>query len=176
MNHICKIALGDISALEALYEQHKVRVYRLALSMLGDTYLAEDVTQETFLKIQQHASSYRRNISEAAWIATIARNLSYDCLRRRSREISDSLEQESGRESPLASALKHRATEMADSASDLYYLDLVASLLPQEQEIVNLRILADLSWKEIGQITGQKADACRKRYRRALEKLERRLD
>lgn len=176
MNHICKIASGDMAALEMLYEQYKVRVYRLALSMLQDPYLAEDVTQETFLRIQQHASSYRRDISEAAWIATIARNLSYDCLRRRSREISDSLEQESGRESTLVNALEHQPADRGDSASDLYYLDLVASLLPQEQEIVNLRILADLSWKEIGKITGQKADACRKRYRRALEKLEHRLD
>lgn len=175
MNYIHKIAMGDMEALETLYEQHKIRVYRLALSMLSDTYLAEDVTQETFLRIQEHASSYRRNISEAAWITTIARNLSYDHLRKRSRETTQSLEQESDVKSPLVTALDQQAVENADDASDLYYLDLIAPLTPDEQEIVNLRILADLSWKEIGQITGQQADACRKRYRRALEKLERRL-
>ena len=175
MNHIHMIALGDIEALETLYEEYKVKVYRLALSLLGDTYLAEDVTQETFLRIQEHASSYRRNISEAAWIATIARNLSYDHLRRKNREISHDLDQEPEGKSSLTGVLEQQISESADSASDLYYLDLVAMLAPEEREIVNLRILADLSWKEIGKVMGQQADACRKRYRRALEKLEHRL-
>lgn len=172
MNHIRQIALGNMEALTTIYEQHKAKVYRLALSMLGDPYLAEDVTQETFLRIQEHASSYRRNISEAAWIATIARNLSYDHLRKRSRETTDNLEQESDIKSPLVAALDQQAVENADNASDLYYLDLIAPLAPDEREIVNLRILADLSWKEISQIMGKQADACRKRYQRALEKLE----
>ena len=175
MNYIHKIAIGDMEALEALYETHKVRVYRLALSILGDPYLAEDVTQETFLRIQERASSYRRNISEAAWIATIARNLSYDYLRKRSRETTESLEQETDAKSPLVAALNQQAVENTDDSSDLYYLDLISPLTPDEREIINLHILADLSWKEIGQIMGQKSDACRKRYRRALEKLERRL-
>ena len=175
MNYIHKIAMGDMESLETLYEQHKVRVYRLALSMLGDSYLAEDVTQETFLRVQEHASSYRRNISEAAWIATIARNLSYDHLRKRNRETTQSLEQDTEAKSPLATALEKQAAENTSDASDLYYLDLIAPLAPEEREIVNLRILADLSWKEIGQIMGRQADACRKRYQRALEKLEHRL-
>lgn len=175
MNYIHKIAMGDMEALEALYEAHKVRVYRLALSILGDPYLAEDVTQETFLRIQERASSYRRNISEAAWIATISRNLSYDQLRKRNRETTQSLEQDTDAKSPLVAALDQQAVENTDDASDLYYLDLIAPLTPDERETVNLRILADLSWTEIGQIMGQQADACRKRYRRALEKLERRL-
>ena len=172
MNRIHKIALGDMASLETLYEQHKVRVFRLALSILGDMHLAEDVTQETFLRIQERASTYCRDISEATWITAIDRNLSYDHLRRRGKEISHSLEQESGSQSPLTNALEQHAAERADSASDLYYLDLVAALDTEEQEIVNLRILIGLSWKEIGQIMELKADACRKRYKRALGKLK----
>lgn len=175
MNRMHKIALGDMASLEALYEQHKIKVFRLALSMLGDIHLAEDVTQETFLRIQEHASTYCRDVSEAAWITTIARNLSYDYLRRRGREISHSLEQEPGSKSPLVNALEQHAAERSDSISDLYYLNLVATLAPEEREIVNLRILADLSWKEIGRIMELKADACRKRYKRALEKLKDKL-
>ena len=47
MNRIHMIALGDIEALETLYEEYKVKVYRLALSMLGDTYLAADIAYTT---------------------------------------------------------------------------------------------------------------------------------
>ena len=175
MNRIHKIALGDMASLEALYEQHKIRVLRLALSMLGDIHLAEDVTQETFLRVQENASTYCQDISETAWITTIARNLSYDHLRRRGKEISHSLEQEPGSKSPLVNTLEQHADERADSVSNLYYLELVATLAPEEREIVNLRILAGLSWKEIGRIMELKSDACRKRYKRALEKLKPKL-
>ena len=175
MNRIRKIALGDMASLEALYKQHKSRVFRLALSMLGDIHLAEDVTQETFLRIQERASTYCRDVSETAWITAIARNLSYDHLRRRDKEISHSLEQAPDSRSPLTNILKQHAAERTDSASDLYYLDLVAALNTEEREIVNLRILTGLSWKEIGQIMELKADACRKRYKRALGKLRDRL-
>ena len=175
MNRIHKIALGDMASLEALYEQHKIRVFRLALSMLGDIHLAEDVTQETFLRIQEHASAYCRDVSETAWITAIARNLSYDYLRRRGKEISQSLEHEPCSKSPLTNTLEQHASERAVSNSDLYYFDLVATLAPEEREIVNLRILTGLSWKEIGRIMELKADACRKRYKRALGKLRDRL-
>ena len=51
MNLLPKIARGDLQALELLYQQHKTKVYRLALSLTADPYLAEDITQETFLRM-----------------------------------------------------------------------------------------------------------------------------
>lgn len=172
MHCIQQISRGDMEAMAQIYEQHKVWVYRLALSLLGDVYLAEDVTQETFLHVWEKASSYREEISETAWIAAIARNLSYDFLRKRSREVTDDWEQNGEETSRLAQALARKSEENADEGSDLYYLDLISGLEREEQEIVNLRIVADLPWKEIGKITGGRADACRKRYRRALKKLQ----
>ena len=67
MKLLPKIARGDRGALEQLYAQQKTRVYRLVLSMTGDPYLAEDLTQETFLRVQESAGTYRRDISETAW-------------------------------------------------------------------------------------------------------------
>lgn len=169
MNLLPKIAQGDIHALELLYEQYKTRVYRLALSLTADPYLAEDITQETFLRIQEQSPSYRKQISEAAWIITIARNLSYDHLRRRSREVPQDLTQN---ESSLS--LPDESSE--HSFSGLYFLELIKGLSREEKEVICLRILAGLPWKETGQITGQSADACRKRYERALKKLQRQLN
>ncbi len=165
MKLIPKIARGDIYALELLYKQQKTRVYRLILSMTGDSYLAEDITQETFLRVQEQAGTYRNDISETAWIVTIARNLTYDVLRRRSHELVN--------ETSVSSA----AFVLPDTEeqSNLMFLDLIKDLLQPEKEIICLRILADLTWKEIGQITNQSADASRKRYMRSLEKLRSRL-
>ncbi len=176
MNRIQQIGRGDMEALIQVYEKYKVRIYRLALSMLGDTYLAEDVTQETFLRVQERAASYRREISEGAWIAAIARNLSLDCLRRKGREVTGDWERREDEGPSLSEALEARAAEEGkDEHSSLYYLDLIACLAPEEREIVNLRIVTGLSWKEIGKITGIKAEACRKRYVRGLKKLQDKL-
>ena len=165
MKLLPKIARGDLHALERLYVQQKTRVYRLVLSITGDSFLAEDITQETFLRVQEQAQTYRNDISETAWIVTIARNLTYDILRRRSREIVNE------------KAISTDAFVLLDTdeQSNLMFLDMIKDLSQLEKELICLRILANLSWHEIGQIIGQSADASRKRYARSLKKLRSRL-
>lgn len=171
MNLIRKIARGDTGALEQLYERHKTNVYRLALSLSGDPYLAEDITQDTFLRIQENAVSYRRDGSETAWILTIARHLTYDCLRRRSREVCNN-ETAQECDGPAAGALSPLASsDGEEAAGNLYFLDLLSGLSLEEKELVCLRILGGLPWREIGRITSQSGDACRKRYERILKRL-----
>lgn len=176
MNLIRKIARGDVGALEQLYERYKTGVYRLALSLTGDPYLAEDITQDTFLRIQENASSYRRDGGEAAWVLTIARNLTYDCLRRCSREICSN---DAARECDgfAAGAFSSFAASGRDAAAgNLYFLDLISGLSLEEKELVCLRILGGLPWREIGRIISQSGDACRKRYERILKRLRDQLN
>ena len=150
-----------MEALEALYESYKTPVYRLAYSLTKSRESAEDITQDTFLRIQEKAGMYRYNSSEAAWIYTIARNLSHDLLRRRRPEMPD--------EGELFSQLPAKD---GDPEHGTYaFEDLISGLSGKEAEVVSLRILADLSFKEIGRITHTTAGACGKRYARALKKL-----
>lgn len=175
MNLIRKISGGDTSALEKLYEQHKTKVYRLALSLSGDPHLAEDITQDTFLRIQERAGAYRTDGSEAAWIMTIARNMTYDCLRRRSREVcGDMASEECG--APALCRLSSEADETDGAAGNLYFLDLLRDLSAEEKELVCLRILGGLSWSEIGRIANRSEEACRKRYERILKRLRAQLN
>ncbi len=162
MNVIQQIAGGDIQSLSDLYEAYKTKVYRLAFSLSGDPFLAEDVTQETFLRIQCQAASYRRSDSEGAWIMTIARHMTYDILRKRNREVIDS-------DSIAVQELQAPSTE---ETSNYYFLELLQGLSTQEKEVVSLRLLTGLSWKELAQVTGDTAEACRKRYTRALQKIK----
>lgn len=165
MKLLPQIAKGNLHALELLYEQQKNKVYRLVLSMTGDSYLAEDITQETFLRVQEQAETYRNDISETAWIVTIARNLTYDILRKHSREIVNE------------KAIPSDAFVLLDTdeQSDFMFLDLIKDLSQPEKEVICLRILANLPWREIGQIIGASADTSRKRYARSLKKLRSRL-
>lgn len=82
-----KLAAGENSAFDEVYNQTRSMVYYLALSYVRERMLAEDVMQTTYLKILGSASRYRRGTNAAAWIARIARNQAIDLLRRRGREI-----------------------------------------------------------------------------------------
>jgi len=173
MNLIPRIAQGDMQALALLYREQRDRIFRLALSLLGDAQLAEDVMQETFLRIQQQAPSFRGG-NESAWITSIARNLSYDTLRRRQRETTCLDEPASSGEfsrSRPSAACRLPAAPPPDTGSSFLFLDLLKGLSPEEKDLVCLRLLADLSWREIGHIVGKSAGACRKQYCRTLEKL-----
>lgn len=62
MSLIHEIAQGNTDALEQLYKQYKDRVYRLALSLSHDMHLAEDITQDTFLHVQERAQIGRAHV------------------------------------------------------------------------------------------------------------------
>lgn len=115
MSYMIRIAQGDMEALKTLYETYKVPVYRQALAMTGSRELAEDITQDTFLRIQEKAHMYHGPGSEAAWIYAIARNITYDILRKRSHETC-------GGEEALLSV----ASPEGDPEKGAYsYLDLI---------------------------------------------------
>lgn len=81
---IAGMAVGDDAAAVAFVRRYQRRVYGLALSMVGDPTLAEDVAQEAFLRAWRHASVFdRRRASVATWLLTITRNLAIDSLRVR---------------------------------------------------------------------------------------------
>ena len=75
MDIIKRITKGENKALEELFLLYKEKIFRMALAILGDRFLAEDVVQETFLRVQQNVKSYQFRNSEREWIMTIAHNI-----------------------------------------------------------------------------------------------------
>ena len=90
-----KLAAGDRTAFDPLYEETKGTVFYIALSILGDRSLAEDVMQNCYLKVLRYAGNYRAGTNAAAWIAKIAKNEAIDLRRKRKREhLVDTAESE----------------------------------------------------------------------------------
>ena len=75
-------------ALEYVYEHARKAVFYCAYSVLHDKGLAEDIMQETFIRVNQYATSYVRGSKPLAWITTMARNLALNELTKRKREMS----------------------------------------------------------------------------------------
>jgi RNA polymerase sigma factor (sigma-70 family) len=83
---IAEMAAEDTQALEKLYEQTKTMVYGFALSLTKNAQDAEDVTQDTYVRLFQAAKSYRPQGKPMAWILTITRNLFLMKLRKKKNQ------------------------------------------------------------------------------------------
>lgn len=78
------VAVGDEHAVVGFVRRYQGRVFGLALSMVGEPALAEDIAQETLLRVWRHAPVYdARRGAVSTWVLTIARNLAIDALRVR---------------------------------------------------------------------------------------------
>jgi RNA polymerase sigma-70 factor (ECF subfamily) len=77
------VAAGDRLALQKLYVRYNVWVFRFLLRVLGDQAVAEEITNEVFLEVWQHASRFERKSSPLTWMLPIAENKAGSALRRR---------------------------------------------------------------------------------------------
>lgn len=141
----------DQALIWSWYEQYKNGIFRYALSITKDPYLAEDILHDTFVKLLSRESPCAAG-KEQAWLYRVARNLCYDHLRRAKREQP------------------HTQTPTI-SDSQYEYIDLISSLSPTEQEIVTLKIVGGLTHQEIGSVLGISPRAAQKRYERAIAAL-----
>jgi RNA polymerase sigma-70 factor (ECF subfamily) len=143
--------------------------------------VAQDLTQDTFLRVVQNASEFKHEARFSTWIYTIARNLSIDQLRKLGHRRHPSLDQprpsdEDAR--PLGDSIADpnpRASVERTVISSEVGSRIVAAVdaLPEEQrEVFLLREIANLPFKEIAVITGVGENTVKSRMRYALERLK----
>ena len=89
-----RLAAGQDAALDALMERHAGHVFQFLFRMIGDEEEANDLAQETFVRVYRHRQNYNGG-KFTTWLYTIAGNLARGEFRRRSRHPNVSLEQES---------------------------------------------------------------------------------
>jgi RNA polymerase sigma-70 factor (ECF subfamily) len=163
------VATGDAESATALVRRYQRRVYGLARAVLGDPGAAEDVAQETFVRMWRHAEAYDpRRASVATWLLTIARNLSIDALRLRRADPVDP-------ETFVALALPDLSAGPEDAAvdgDDLRRIREALRDLPDEQRVAVVRAAyLGQTAAEIGEIEHIPLGTAKTRIRTALIKL-----
>src|SRR5215210_298607 len=104
-----RVARGDASSFEQLYDRYASMLYALLLRILGRPEDAQEVLQETFVKVWTNATLFDANRgSEAAWLISIARSRGIDRLR--SRRVRSDREDEAGREISTLSGFVDRSS------------------------------------------------------------------
>ncbi len=175
---------GDVRAFETLVHRHREPVFNFILRFTGHRARAEDVLQETWLKVVRSAPEYETRAKFTTWLYTIARNLCVDSARKESYRQTASLdapsaggEMDEGRE--LGATLADEGPSPERGAYNVRVrplLERALAGLPEEQrEVFVLREYNGIPFKEIAEVTGVSENTVKSRMRYALEGLRRRL-
>lgn len=162
------VVKGDEAAFLALYDRHASAVYALTLRILRDPMLAEEATQDTFLKLWGRARQFLAERGTLLiWLLTIARRTALDRVRLEGRRpvLSDSDDPEKAWlniPDPGTSSDESRWRSMQFT---------VASLPPEQRLVVELAYYQGLSQSEIAEVLGWPLGTVKTRLRAALESL-----
>lgn len=163
-----EITKGKIDALQLLYEELKTPVFAVIIAIVKNRALAEDLLQETFIRIYTKAYQYKPNTNAKAWIISISRNLSYESLRN-TKTINQDIEELDFEEfndiSMLIPNLEDQVINKLELTKALLNLEKI------EREIVVMHVVAGLKHSEIGKTLCIPDGTVRWKYRLALKKL-----
>ena len=144
---------GDVHAFEELHRRYVASIYRLVRRKLGDALLAEDIAQETFMKALRMIDRVDDSFNFGGWVHTVARNLCYDELRRRQRDLraEGSEEDDDDQLAKLPSTSRSFDPVDVQESNELRrQVWKVAQRLPEKYRLVlTLRELQDLSYRQI---------------------------
>ena len=164
--------------IEKLYREYFTPVYRYTLSLVHDPDMAEEITQETFFRALKKINDYRGEASLKVWLCQIAKNLSFDSLKRQSKitaltkhddDESDDYELPAGSESDPEEQLLRKQTAMKIHS-------ILHDLKEPYKEVFQLRTFGDLSFAEIGELFGKSESWARVTYYRSRMMIKEELD
>ena len=157
---------GNAFAFEEIVRRHQRRVYAVAMRVVRRHDVADDVTQEAFLRAYQALDRFDTGRPFGPWICRIAANLAVNHVRSpraREDELPEDLHEEASGQAPIDGLLEREAKEVLEQAM---------GRLPAEQRAVFvLRTAEELSYKEIAEALDISIGTVMSRLSRAREKL-----
>ncbi len=177
---------GDGEAIGRLVERYSPRLYRYLVRMVADATLAEDLLQDTWLRVVERLDRYNPALPFVTWLFAVARNAAIDVLRQRARqarllgreatawendegEVLDPLEQAADDAPSVLEVLAERDVEERVSA-------LFATLPLHYREALTLRFHEGLALEEIAKLTHLPLSTVKTRVQRGLILLRQRVE
>lgn len=162
---------GDEKSLEILIKRYLKPIYSFTYRYAGNSYDAEDITQEVFVKMWRNLKKFKRRKSFKTWIFTIAKNTSIDWLKKKKTILFSEFENEAGENmltetlvdpAPLPQELLERAgvAQMLSSAME--------RLSSKYRMVLFLRYNDHFTFKEIAETLREPLNTVKSRHRRAL--------
>lgn len=175
-----RLAGRDLIAFEALYDRYGDLVYSVSLRIVGDTYVAEDVTQDVFLRVWRRPDQFDLSRGKfVTWLLSVARNRSIDQRRSLSRRLrhealpateedEDVLPSEDARDDPaLATVLSEERAAVRAA---------LAVLPPEQRLAIQLAYFGGMTQQEIANTLGQPLGTVKTRMRLGMQKMRNALE
>ncbi len=168
---------GDEKALTLLIQRYFSSVYRFLARMVGDATVAEDLTQETFVKTWKNLGQFDVHKTFKPWLFSIARNAAIDNLRKKRPLSFSSLEEEDQASFsdilPDPRVLSPTLLEQADIKQQV--ADALDQLPPKTKAIVLMHETEELTFQQIADSLNEPMNTVKSRYRRGLLFLQTKL-
>ena len=171
---IQRVLDGDDTAFSALVKKYQRSVHALAWRKIGDFHIAEDITQETFLKAYQRLSTLKKPQRFASWLYVIAANHCSTWLRKK-RLWTQSLEETNSAQLEKATYSGYVIAEnerMTAEAQREIVKKLLAKLQESDRTVVTLYYLGGMTYEEISEFLGVSVAAIKNRLYRARNRLK----
>jgi len=167
------------AALEELIKRHKKSIFTAIYLLVKNRTLAEDIFQETFIKIIQtlRNGNYNEEGKFVGWAVRVARNLTIDYLRKINKDVTITDSQGNDIFSYLVIAETHnKEAQLIQYQTEQQIKKLVLNLPEEQKLVVILRHWANLSFKEIAEQTGVSVNTALGRMRYALANIRKQLE
>lgn len=153
--------------MDKIYRRHAKAVYAFLLAKTADSMLAEELTQETFYQAVKSIGSFKGESSVSTWLIGIANNVLRGYFRKQKKQAEEELP-----DTEIAARGGTSTEDIVLRSMDTISLMQAMHRLPEPyREVLHLRLTADLSFKEIGQIMERTENWARVTYYRGKEKL-----
>ena len=178
----CILAMnnGEKDGLREIYEEYISYIYGIVRNMLMNKEEAEDVTSDFFIRLWEKSDSFRPGTGHKGWMATIARNLCIDHIRKNKRVDIVDFSTEQGEEAREQVLMAKNISEDYSSksveeqvVSSISMTEALAVLKDAERQVIHMKIMSEMTFQEIADILQEPLGTVAWRYREAVKKLRR---
>lgn len=173
---------GDRTAFDKLVTKHKNRIFNVCYWYLGDYQEADDIAQETFIKVYRSLGKFRLESAFSTWVFRIAANscknrLASAAFKQKKRTIS--FDNPGGQPSGVTDVFPDGAaspSEQLEQKERMHQIrEGINALPPEQREVITLRDIEGLSYVEVSEVTGISLGTVKSRLARARTALKNRL-
>ena len=171
---IRRILAGDETAFAELVKKYQKPVHTLAWRKIGDFHIAEDITQETFLKVYQRLHTLKDPNQFSGWLYVITANLCATWLRKKRIQTQPLEDTETTmiQEDAYSQHVVEERTKTASESQREVVKKLLAKLKESERTVMTLHYLGEMTVAEISRFLGVSTSTIKSRLRRARNRLQ----
>lgn len=166
-----KIRSGDKQGLQEIYEEYIGLIYAIVKDVLKSKENAEDVTSDFFIRLWDKADTFQSGRGHKTWITTIARNMAIDYLRKYGKEEIREFSEEPEAEAALGGHAELDSPVEREVLADMTITEALSGLKENEKQIMNMKILGDMTFQEIAGTLRISIGTVTWRYQNAVKKL-----